>query len=83
MKFTNHHPEPNTNNKKFKPNCCCHDYPGHFSSVDCNSKELKACNFVFSCASKTCMNNNCNRIKNTHSNYHDNYSHDTKPCNCK
>ena len=56
MNFTNHHSKHKDEHKDkdkheyehvtFKPNCCCHDYPGHFSSVDCNNKKLNTCNFM-------------------------------------
>jgi len=54
MNFTHHHSKDKDkhkdgdehHHKKFQPNCCCHDYPGHFTSVDCNSKQLNACKFM-------------------------------------
>lgn len=71
MNFTNqHHPEPKPDNRKFKPNCCCHDYPGHFSSVDCSNKQLKTCSSI----------KHNNKKEYNKDIYH---HHNKKPCNCK
>ena len=58
MNFTNHHSKDKHKHEhdhehehehehvKFKSTCCCHDYPGHFSSVDCNDTKLNSCKFM-------------------------------------
>ena len=67
--------------------CCCHDYPGHFSSVDCNTTPINTCKNLFGILYQHRQyNNNNNNYNNNNNNYNNNnYNkrYNKKMCNCK
>ncbi len=93
MNFTHHHNNHHNDNHNHNDNhhnhnhhkktCCCHDYPGHFTSVDCNTTKLNTCKHVFGMKNKIQFN------YNDYDNYkkiYDNKNYDKKynnKCNCR
>jgi len=94
-KNKNEHENGTDGIKRKHTNCCCHDYPGHFSSVNCNNSQINKCKYIlgydrsaYHSIKKKPYNSNTINSFNSYNNTehreinHREINHTKKSCNC-